>query len=64
MIKCLGFDKTGACFFGFFLFFFFCYERSGALVNSLTLKKTQTSYGNPQASASLQVQVLMVWGQV
>lgn len=45
MIKCVGFDRTGAC--------HFVSERSGALVNSLMLKKTQTSYGNPGASASL-----------
>lgn len=56
MIKCAGFDKTGAC--------YFFSETNGALLNSLMLKKMQTSYGNLQMSASLQTQVLMVWGQV
>lgn len=57
MIKCVSFDKTGA-------WFFFFYESNGALLNSLMLKKMQTSYGNLQMSASLQTQVLMAWGQV
>lgn len=56
MIKCVGFDKTGA--------WYFSSESNGALLNSLMLKKMQTSYGNLQMSASLQTQVLMVWGQV
>lgn len=57
MIKYVGFDKTGA-------WYFFFSESNGALLNSLMLKKMQTSYGNLQMSASLQTQVLMVWGQV
>lgn len=56
MIKCVGFDKTRA--------WYFFSESNGALLNSVMLKKMQTSYGNLQMSASLQAQVLMVWGQV
>lgn len=56
MIKCVRFDKTGA--------WYFFFESNGALLNSVMLKKMQTSYGNLQMSASLQAQVLMVWGQV
>lgn len=56
MIKCVRFDKTGA--------WYFFSESNGALLNSVMLKKMQTSYGNLQMSASLQAQVLMVWGQV
>lgn len=53
MIKCVDFDKTGA--------WYVFSESNGALLNSLMLKKMQTSYGNLQMSASLQTQVLMVW---
>lgn len=56
MIKCVGFDKTGA--------WYFFSETNGALLKNLMLKKMQTSYGNLQMPASLQTQVLMVWGQV
>lgn len=56
MIKCVGFDKTGA--------WYFFSETNGALLNSLMLKKMQTPYGNLQMSASLQTQVVMAWGQV
>lgn len=56
MIKCVGFDKTRA--------WYFFSESNGALLNSVMLKKMQTSYGNLQMSASFLAQVLMVWGQV
>lgn len=56
MIKCLGFDKSGA--------WYFFSESNGALLNSWMLKKMQTSNGNLQMSAFLQARVLMVWGQV
>lgn len=56
MNKCVGFDKTGG--------WYFFSESNGVLLNSLMLKKMQTSCGNLQMSASLQTQVFMVQGQV
>lgn len=56
MIKCVGFDKTGA--------WYFFRRAMRHLLNSLMLKKMQTSYGNLQMSASLQTQEFMVGGQV
>lgn len=53
MIKCVGFDKTGA-------WYFFFRRAMRHLLNSLMLKKMQTSYGNLQMSASLQTQEFMV----